>query len=383
MPGPVRGPVPYRLPDLGEGMAEAEIVRWEVAVGDRVTRDQIVVVVQTDKAEVELPVPYAGTVTTLGADVGGVLVVGATLLELVPDVPITQPASTERVIPAPLTPVGGAKAAPPVRKLASELGVDLERVAGTGPDGRIVAADVHAAASGSGDSGGERRVPLRGIRRAMARNMAEAWRAVPHVSLFDEIDARPVLEALRVLREEVGSDTPTLTTLFVRASLHAIEAYPIVNASLDEATDEIVYHGSAHIGIAVAAQHGLVVPVVHDAGSFTLRSLAEEIHRLSMAARAGGLLPEVIHGATFTITNFGTVGGRFATPIVRPPQVAILGFGAIRVQPVVEGDHVVAAPALPLSLSVDHRVVDGHDATSFLDAVASQLRDPGRLLVDD
>lgn len=371
--------VPFRLPDLGEGMAEAEIVRWEVAVGDHVGRDQIVAIVQTDKAEVELPVPFAGTITGLGGDTGDMLPVGATLLELTPDdatvrAPTSKPVRTDG---------GGAQAAPPVRKLARELGVDLGEVAGSGPGGRVTANDVRAAASAEGSAAvGEERVPLRGIRRAMARNMAEAWHTVPHISLLDEIDARPLLDALREAREQLGSPSLTLTAFFVRASVLALVAQPILNASLDEAAGELVYHAAINVGVAVASDDGLVVPVVHDAQSLSLRALGDEINRLTAAARSGGLPLEEIRGATFTVTNYGTEGGRFATPIVRPPQVAILGCGAIRPQPVVDGDHVVAAPALPLSLSADHRVVDGHDATAFLDAVATLLREPRPLIAD-
>jgi pyruvate dehydrogenase E2 component (dihydrolipoamide acetyltransferase) len=393
---------PFLLPDLGEGMAEAEIVRWEVAVGDHVTRDQIVVLVQTDKAEVELPVPTAGTITALGGDVGDVLAVGARLLELVPDDGATPPpqpqlASEDRAIREELTQVRSGtpvQAAPPARKLAKDLGVDLARVAGTGPDGRVTTADVRAAAAAREPEPresepheperheGERRAPLRGIPRAMARNMADAWRTVPHISLFDEIDARPLLDALRAARELSGSETLTLTAFFVRASVVALEAQPILNASLDEAADEIVYHDAIHVGLAVATDVGLLVPVVRDAQALGLRALGDEIHRVTEAARAGGLPPEELRGATFSVTNFGTEGGRFATPIIRPPQVAILGCGAIRPQPVVASDQVVAAPALPLSLSADHRIVDGYHATRFLDAVARSLREPLALLVD-
>ena len=178
------------------------------------------------------------------------------------------------------------------------------------------------------------------------------------------------LRRSREAREQLGSASLTLTAFFVRASVVALTAQPILNASLDEAADEIVYHDAINVGVAVASDDGLVVPVVHDTQTLSLRALGDEINRLTAAARSGGLPPEEIRGATFTVTNYGTEGGRFATPIVRPPQVAILGCGAIRPQPVVDGDRVVAAPALPLSLSADHRVVDGHDATAFLDAVA-------------
>jgi pyruvate dehydrogenase E2 component (dihydrolipoyllysine-residue acetyltransferase) len=377
----------YLLPDLGEGMAEAEVVRWQVAVGDHVTRDQIVVHVQTDKAEVELPVPASGTVTALGAAVGDIVPVGAPLLELVPDegsglvgTPVRVPNVSASPVPgihAPVTPKTGgrAQAAPPVRKLARELGVNLAEVTGTGPSGRVTAADVRAHLRT-----GSRREPLRGIRRAMAHNMAAAWREVPHITLFDEIDARPLLDAHARARASAQGDALTLTAFFVRAAVVALESAPILNASFDADADEIVYHDACHVGIAVAGDDGLVVPVVHDAQTLDLVALGTEVARLTEAGRAGHLAPEMIRDATFTVTNFGTEGGRFATPIVRPPQVAILGFGAVRVRPVVDGDTVVAAPALPISLSADHRIVDGRDATRFVESIGALLADPTPLL---
>ncbi len=379
--------MPYLLPDLGEGMTEAELVQWRVAVGDHVTRDQIVAHVQTDKAEVELPVPASGTIVALGAEVGDLVPVGAPLLELVPDAgtalggtPVRgappDSASPPRDIHGPVMPRRGERvqAAPPVRKLAKDLGVDLTTVVGTGPGGRVTAADVRAVAAPDG-----RREPLRGVRRAMARNMADAWRAVPHISLFDEIDGRPLLDAHAAVRTEHG-DGITLTAFFVRATVLALEEFPNLNASLDAERDEIVYHDACHIGVAVASDDGLVVPVVHDAQQCTLIELGAEIARVTEAGRSGHLSPETIRGATFTVTNFGTEGGRFATPIVRPPQVAILGFGAVRVRPVVDGDVVVAAPTVPISLSADHRLIDGRDATGFLESVAARLARPGPLV---
>jgi pyruvate/2-oxoglutarate dehydrogenase complex dihydrolipoamide acyltransferase (E2) component len=378
----------YLLPDLGEGMAEAEVVQWQVAVGDHVTRDQIVVHVQTDKAEVELPVPASGTVTALGAAVGDIVPVGALLLELVPDDgrvlagtpvraagPATRP-TAPTAPPRPTTPTGRpAQAAPPVRKLARELGIDLDDVTGTGPSGRVTAADLRAHHATDG-----RREPVRGVRRAMARNMAAAWQAVPHITLFDEIDARPLLDAQVTARASAHGDALTLTAFFVRAAVVALESAPILNASFDADADEIVYHDACHVGIAVAGDDGLVVPVVHDAQTLDLFALGTEIARLTDAGRAGHLSPEMIRGATFTVTNFGTEGGRFATPIVRPPQVAILGFGAVRVRPIVDGDAVVAAPALPISLSADHRIIDGRDATRFIETIGALLADPAGLV---
>jgi pyruvate dehydrogenase E2 component (dihydrolipoamide acetyltransferase) len=276
-----------------------------------------------------------------------------------------------------------AQAAPPTRKLARELGVDLTTIAGSGPGGRITATDVRAAATGPGPAPAavatdERRAPLRGVRRAMARNLAEAWREVPHISLFDEIDARPLLAAHAELRAH--EHDITLTAWFARAAVVAIHDFPILNASLDTSSsdgrDEIVFHDAVHMGVAVASDDGLVVPVVHDAHERDVVDLGHEIVRITEAGRAGHLAPDMLRGATFTVTNFGTEGGRFATPIVRPPQVAILGFGAVRTRPVVDGDAVVAAPTLPVSLSADHRVIDGHDATGFLERVLALLREP-------
>jgi pyruvate/2-oxoglutarate dehydrogenase complex dihydrolipoamide acyltransferase (E2) component len=388
--------LPYLLPDLGEGMTEAELVRWRVAIGDHVTRDQIVAHVQTDKAEVELPVPASGTVVRLGAEVGDLVPVGAPLLELAPDdgaavggTPVrghdaTALAPLDRDMggsSAPRTEGGGrrALAAPPVRKLAKELGVDLGVVNGSGPGGRVTAADVRAAAGGPDDER-DRREPLRGVRRAMARNLADAWREVPHISLFDELDARPLLAAHAELRTR--DDRVTLTAHLARAAVVALADAPILNASLDTESDEVIFHGAVHLGVAVASDDGLVVPVVHDAHELDLLDLGLEIVRATDAGRAGHLAPERLRGATFTLTNFGTEGGRFATPIVRPPQVAILGFGAVRVRPIVDDDRVVAAPTLPVSLSADHRVVDGRDATGFLERVLALLRDPGLLAAD-
>lgn len=386
-------PLEYRLPDLGEGMSEAEVLRWTVTVGDHVTRDQIVVHVQTDKAEVELPVPAAGTITALGAAEGDMVPVGALLLELTPDASSVTSAtarSTPAGAPAPApvahTAAVGAvpQAAPPVRKLAKELGVDLASVAGSGPGGRVTANDVRAAAGGAPALAATPaptptgvRAPLRGIRRAMARNMAEAWRQVPHISLFDEIDARPLLAAYRTERD--ANPDLTLTAYFVRAAVVALRDVPVLNAAFDATAEEVLLHDECHMGIAAATEAGLVVPVLRDAHTLDVPALGARVNAITAAARAGHLTPELLDGATFTITNFGTEGGRFATPIVRPPQVGILGFGAAKVRPVVDGDTVVAAPALPISLSADHRVVDGHDATTFLERVAELLREPGGL----
>lgn len=207
--------------------------------------------------------------------------------------------------------------------------------------------------------------------------MAEAWRAVPHISLFDEIDARPLLAAHRAARDT--QPELTLTAFFVRAAVIALHDVPVLNAGFDATAEEMLLHDACHVGIAAATDAGLVVPVLRDAHTLDVPALGTRVNEITAAARAGHLTPALLDGATFTITNFGTEGGRFATPIVRPPQVAILGFGAAKVRPIVDGDAVIAAPALPISLSADHRVVDGHDATTFLERVGELLSDPGLL----
>ena len=272
-----------------------------------------------------------------------------------------------------------AQAAPPVRKLARSW-ASTSRRSRQRPDGRVSAADVRAAAAGVDRATARRtddptrttrREPLRGVRRAMARNMADAWREVPHISLFDEIDARPLLDALRAARELSGDESLTLTAFFVRAARGRARRAPDPERRVRRRRPtRSCTTTRATSAWRSRATTGLVVPVVHDVQAMSLLELGAEIARVTdgrarRAPRAGG-----DHGRHVHLTNYGTEGGRFATPIVRPPQVAILGFGAVRVRPVVDGDAVVAAPALPLSLSADHRVIDGHDATGFLDHLA-------------
>ena len=373
-------------------MTEAELVQWRVAVGDHVTRDQIVVHVQTDKAEVELPVPASGTVVRLGAEVGDLVPVGAPLLELVPDdgtalggTPVrgratastagpSSPTSARRVQGAEhrARGTGPVQAAPPVRKLAKELGVDLATVTGTGPGGRVTAADVRASrparpiatgASRCAASGGRWRAtwPTRGARCRTSRCSTRSTPArcstrTPTV----RAQRRCRHHAHRVLRARRGRRARRRSRSSTRRSTPT--------------RDELVLPRRVpHRCRGRERRRTRRARRARRARARRWSSSAAEIARVTEAGRAGHLTPETLRGATFTVTNFGTEGGRFATPIVRPPQVAILGFGAVRVRPVVDGDAVVAAPALPISLSADHRVVDGRDATGFLEAVAAQL----------
>ena len=387
--------VEFKLPDVGEGLEEGEVVSWLVEPGQVVTRDQPLVEVQTDKALVELPSPVAGQVVSLAFAPGDVVKVGQVLVVLEDELeraaePAPAPASPS---PAPSRP----KAAPAVRKLAVERGVDLASVTGTGPGGRILAADVERAATGvlsSGVSavkhaGSEEglgqlppgRHPLRGIRRVTAEAMARSWSEIPHITSLDEVDATGLLDARRGLAETAGTDI-SLATLFVAAAGRGLRRYPLVNASLDTAAGEIVVHAGCHVGLAVATPAGLVVPVVRDADRRPLPDLAAEVDRLTAAARAGRAEVGDLRGGTFTVTNYGSLGGRYATPLIRPPEVGIMGFGAIRTRPFVVDGQVVARPTLPWAFSADHRLIDGDLATAFAQYVTGLLADPLRLLAE-
>ena len=285
-------------------------------------------------------------------------------------------------------------AAPSVRALAVELGVDLATVTGTGPSGRILADDVrtHSApvapaptptpAPAQASTPGTR-VPLRGIRRRTAEVMAQSWTEVPHITVMDEIDATALLATRASLRAESEPLQNSLTpaVFFVAAVARAMCRFPDANASIDMTAGEIIIHASVDVGMAVAAPQGLVVPVVRNASDSTLTELATTISALTTRARAGSLSPAELAGGTVTVTNYGSIGGRFATPLVKPPQSVIVGFGALALRPIVVDGAVVARQTLPIVLSADHRLVDGQLASSVLMAVCELLTEPVRLLV--
>jgi pyruvate/2-oxoglutarate dehydrogenase complex dihydrolipoamide acyltransferase (E2) component len=412
--------VEFQLPDVGEGLEEGEIVSWLVAPGDTVSRDQPLVEVQTDKALVELPSPVAGQVVSLAFGAGDIVKVGQVLVVLddggAGEGERSAPAASgRRPSPTPAGPAatggGRPKASPAVRKLALDRGVDLSTVAGTGPGGRILASDVetalaapqpatgvpqfrpseleHAGSVPSGATGGlgwmeAGRHPLRGIRRVTAEAMGRSWSEIPHLTTMDEVDATGLLAARRRLAES-GIDT-TIAALLVAAVGRGLRRYPVLNASLElssgDAGGEIVVHPDCNIGLAVATADGLVVPVIRQADRRGLADLGAEVRRLTKAARDRRVEVGDLRGGTFTISNFGSLGGRFATPLIRPPEVGIMGFGSIRPRPFVVDGKVEARPTLPWSLSADHRLIDGDVATAFAEYVAGLLADPVALLAE-
>ncbi|MEE2777456.1 MAG: dihydrolipoamide acetyltransferase family protein [Acidobacteriota bacterium] len=400
--------IEFRLPDVGEGLEEAEVVQWLVAEGASVVRDQAVVEIQTDKALVEIPAPAAGVVARHAVATGVMLRVGDLLFVLDGDngeVPAEVEAKAARAVapprpaPSPRSALRRVKAAPAVRRLATELGVDLATVAGSGPSGRVEAADVRArvaapAAAAEPSGAGEPReglgqalvgnLPLVGLRRATAEIMTRAWREIPHIHGSDEIDATALLDLRRRLQDRAGESRSqlTVTVFLVLAAARALKRYPLVNASISSDARAIEVHGEVNIGFAAATPDGLVVPVVKGVDTLGLPELAREMERLRGLARSRKATPDDLRGGSFTVTNYGSLGGRFATPILLPPQVGILGFGAIRERAIAVAGRVEARPTLPICFGADHRVIDGDLSVAFQETVKDLLSRPAELLID-
>ena len=362
-------PIELKLPDVGEGIAEGEIVRWLVAEGTAVTEDDPLVEILTDKANVEIPSPVTGTVVTILATPGQVVKVGE-LLALI------EPAAVKTTAPG-----GEVLATPVVRKLAKDLGVDLGAVQGSGPGGRITEEDVRRAAVPKAPAGtpteptSEERIPFRGKRRMVARKMVAAKTRVPHALLVDEADVSGLLAERAKMRETGEREGVRITVLpfIMKAVAGALQRHPALNASLDEDRDVIVRKKTIDIGMAVDAEDGLVVPVVRNADGKSVIELAREIDRLSAAAREGTVAPGDLAGGTFTISSVGSIGGLFSYPIINVPEAAILAAHKIVTRPVVRDGEIVPREMMYLSLSFDHRIVDGGEATRFLNEVVRRI----------
>jgi pyruvate dehydrogenase E2 component (dihydrolipoamide acetyltransferase) len=426
------------LPDIGEGVVEAEIQKWFVAEGDLVAEDQPLVEVMTDKATVVIPSPRRGRVLRRFGAEGEVAKVHTPLVELEleagdgakangsrgPSAPALAAAPPPATIPAaieaaaaaairsepsaparagPAAASGGerrrALAAPAVRALARELGVDLGDVAGSGPGGRVVKADLQARPARAPVPAGapapspvqaqaqatalEERIPLRGVRKRIAERMALSKRTAAHFTFVEQCDATELVRLKERMAEGARAEGVKLTFLpfVVKAVVAALQAFPKLNASLDEAAGEIVLKRHYDIGIASATDDGLLVPVVRGADRRTLLDLAREIERLAADARAGRAKPEDQGRSTFTITSLGALGGLFATPVLNHPEVGILGLHRIRPTPVVKDGQVVVRDVMNVSVTSDHRVVDGHEAAGFCYRVIQYLEDPSLLFL--
>jgi pyruvate dehydrogenase E2 component (dihydrolipoamide acetyltransferase) len=434
----------FLLPDIGEGLSEAEIVRWLVAPGDSIREDAPFVEIQTDKAIVEMPSPATGTVLRLGGDVGEMIPVGALLIEIdgtsssgpiaaphgagAPGATSSEsassaPASSESTSPSDPRPDGAVpprtsrpRATPSTRGLARRLGVDLAEVTGTGPGGRITDADVQAAldapspaptsisapapAPASTQSADQvaasrearnavtvtpgERIPFRGIRRRTAETMSAAWQHVPHVSSFCEVDVTEAVALYRSIRE-IGAERGvkvTLTALLAKATALALARYPMMNASLDLEANEIVVHAERNVAVAVSTEAGLVLPVVRRADTAPVLDIARQLDEVTAAARGRSLDLASMSGSTFTISNYGPIGGWFGTSLVRNGEVGVLGFGPSMDKPWVRDGEIVVRSIMVVNAGADHRVVDGDDIIGFVTEVKRLLESPLELVVE-
>jgi 2-oxoisovalerate dehydrogenase E2 component (dihydrolipoyl transacylase) len=415
------------MPDVGEGVTEAEIVEWQVKVGDLVREDEIVAAVMTNKATVEIPTPVAGTVVTLGGAVGDVLAVGSELIRIeapdlpdsapprkpaVPDAAATvaarpasaPPAETKLQAPpaAPPSMVGGPPrppgekplASPAVRLRAREAGVDLRQVRGSGPAGRITHEDLTAFLErppealprpvGKVPNLAVETIKVVGLRRRIAQNMAEATRRVAHFSYVEEVDVTALEELRGALNAKADEARPRLTMLpfLMLAVVQAVAEFPQVNAHYDDEENIILRYGAVHLGIATQTPAGLAVPVVRHAETLSLYECAREMKRVTEAARQGLGSREELSGSTITLTSLGALGGIVSTPVVNRPEVAIVGVNKIVVKPMWQDGGFVPRKMMNLSSSFDHRIVDGYDAATFIQQVRALLEVPASLFIE-
>lgn len=412
----------FRLPDIGEGIASAEISRWHVAVGDRVEEDQPLADMMTDKATVEMESPVAGRVVSLAGVPGDAVAIGGTLVVIetegamdavsVPEetvMPEPAPVATAAAVapPAPVAPIPAISApqpepahattakplaSPAVRQRARDLGIDLAQVKHDGHHIRHADLDAflrYGSAQGyrapESTAWADETVPVIGLRRRIAQNMAEAKRNIPHFTYVEEVEVT-ALEEIRAQLNSAsnGLDRPKLTLLplLITAMCRALPRFPMLNARYDDEANVVTRHGRVHMGLATQTDTGLMVPVIRDAQDKNLWQLASEITRLAQAARAGTIAREELGGSTITISSLGPLAGMASTPIVNRPEVAILAPNRIVERPVFtgEGDRIRRAKMMNLSISCDHRVVDGHDAASFVAWVKQLIEAPARLL---
>ncbi|MEK6651891.1 MAG: dihydrolipoamide acetyltransferase family protein [Nitrospirota bacterium] len=386
-------PFDFVLPDLGEGITEGEIRKWLVKEGNAIEEHQTVLEIETDKAVVEVPSPKKGTVLKINKEEGDIAKVGEVLMtiaeagEKAEEHPVEKPKSVSvvGVLPEEEEEV---LATPSVRALAKELGVKLESIKGSGPGGSITKEDVADASEKEKKTedqfGAMERMPLKGLRRTIAKNLLTAQKTTASVTGMDEADITELWNLREKEKKPIQEKGMHLTFMpfFIKAVYHALLEHPLLNASIDDEREDIIIKKYYNFGIAVDTPEGLMVPVVKDAGKKTILELAIEIQNLGQKARERKIKLEEIKGSTFTITNYGHFGGWFATPIINYPDVAILGTGKISDKPWVKDGQIVIRKILPLSLTFDHRVTDGVDASKFLTKVIQYLEDPALLFIE-
>ncbi|MDF2548361.1 MAG: dihydrolipoamide acyltransferase [Anaerosolibacter sp.] len=421
----------FKFPDIGEGIHEGKLLKWHMEVGDTIQAGDTIAEVETDKVNAELPSPYSGKVIALLAEEGGIIYVGQVLIKVdTGEVGKSQDQTVEpvaeenagvvgaleassEVIPASaegrkqeaaIPPKRKVLATPVARKMAYDLGVDLRNVTGTGPGGRVMKADIAAAAekTTAGDSEASKpeqkhetkleaaskdrnqieRVPLSMIRKTIAKKMVQSKHTAPHATAMDEVDVTELVKFRETAKGHFDEDIHlTFMPFIMKAIVLALKKNPKINSSLDDETEEILLKKYYHLGIAVDTEEGLTVPVVRNVDQKSIVRLAKELNDLGQRARNRKLTIDELKESTFSITNYGAVGSIFGVPVINYPEVAIMGIGKISKKPVVIEDELVIRHMLPLSMSFDHRVVDGGDAGRFMNDVKKYLSDPYRLLL--
>ncbi|HLK23288.1 MAG TPA: dihydrolipoamide acetyltransferase family protein [Caulobacteraceae bacterium] len=392
----------FRLPDVGEGIAEAEIVEWHVALGDRIEEDAPLVDVMTDKATVELTSPVSGVVVERAGEEGSELAVGETLAVLETDADVEAP--TDEAAPPPAPPAARPPppetrpapqpaaatarplASPATRRRAKDAGIDLASVEGSGPQGRVLDRDLARAATQPAQPLLARRegvtdVKVIGLRRRIAERMSDAWSRIPHITYVDEVD----VTELESLRAHLNATRPearlSLPPFLITAMVRVLPDFPQINATFDDTAGVVHRHAPVHMGVAVQTDDGLMVPVVRHAEARDLWDLAAEIGRLAAAARDGKAARDELSGSTITLTSLGVTGGVATTPIINAPEVAIVGPNKIESRAVVRDGQIVVRKMMNISSSFDHRVVDGADAAAFIQAVKIRLEHPALLFM--
>ena len=400
-------PVDVVLPELGESVTDAILVEWLKSDGEAVTVDEPLAVIETDKADVELPAPSAGVLHTLKAD-GDTIEVGETIATIDEDGKAVSKVEVSEQVDSSEEPVQADGLSPAVRRLVTENDLDPAAITGTGKDGRLTKEDVLAylesevsvvssddepqeaqksqkvsAPALASSSDGERREPMSQIRTRIAERLVSAQQTAAMLTTFNEVDMSGIFD-LRAKYKEMFADVHGISlglmSFFVRASVIALQEYPDVNASIDGS--DIVYRDHVNMGIAVGTDRGLVVPVLKSAERMSFATIESEIKRVALSAREGKLGLDELSGGTFTITNGGVFGSLLSTPILNPPQTGILGMHAIQNRPIAVGDEVVVRPMMYLALTYDHRLIDGQTSVTFLVRVKDLLEDPARMMLE-
>ncbi|MGR9355913.1 dihydrolipoamide acetyltransferase family protein [Rhizobium leguminosarum] len=408
-----------KMPDVGEGVAEAEIVEWHVKTGDPVREDMVIAAVMTDKATVEIPSPVNGIVIWLAGEVGDRIAVKAPLVRIetagdvgeaqpmqISQTPIAETPRAEMARPAPAAPAPAAApvptaapaekplAAPSVRLFARESGVDLRQVQGSGPAGRILREDIEqfltpgtapaAVKNGFAKKTATEEIKLTGLRRRIAEKMVLSASRIPHITYVEEVDMSALEELRTTMNGDRKPDHPKLTVLpfLMRALVKAISEQPDVNATFDDDASIITRYGAVHIGIATQTPAGLTVPVVRHAEARGIWDCATEMNRLAEAARSGTATRDELSGSTITISSLGALGGIVSTPIINHPEVAIVGVNKIAIRPVWDGTQFVPRKMMNLSSSFDHRIIDGWDAANFVQRIRTLLETPALIFIE-